>query len=412
MTINFLPVRMAFRYLRAKNSYSAVSAISIIAVVGVAVATAAIVCVLSVFNGFRSILNDRLDTLAPDIMVTPALGKTFANGDSLALEIQKMPGIEAAMPSVTDNALLIAESREMPITLKGVTPEVYSTVTAIDSIMVVKGEGEALSTSNAAISVGVAKRLGIYSTDVPLLIFAPRREGRVNLANPLSSFLTDSLNVGGVFQAMQSEYDENTVICDIATARDLFQYDTQASAIEIKGTPGYNPLKLTQEIKTFLGEDYVVKDRAQQQALNFRMVQIEKWVTFLLLVFILVIASFNIISTLCMLIIDKEGSISTLSALGMKKRKIGSLFGWQSLFVSVGGGAVGIIIGLVVCLIQQHFGVIKLAGDPQSMVVNAYPVVVEWLDLLAAFVPVLIIGIITSWISSAFASSRLKSTVV
>lgn len=411
MRNNLLPARMAFRYLRAKNSYSAVSAISVIAVVGVAVATAAIVCVLSVFNGFRTLLNDRLDTLAPDIMITPAEGKTFADGDSLALELGNFPGVKLAMPSVTDNALVIGESREMPITLKGVNPDIYSSITSLDSITVARREGEILSSSDAVISVGVAKRLGIYNTDVPLLIFAPKREGRVNLANPMSSFLSDSLNVGGVFQAMQSEYDENMVICGIDVARELFLYDKQASAIEIKADRNTDTQQLSEKLSAFLGDGYVVKDRAHQQEMNFRMVQIEKWITFLLLVFILVIASFNIISTLCMLIIDKESSIVTMSTLGMRKGRIGAIFGWQTMYVSVGGGIIGIVVGLVLCLIQEHFGLIKLAGDAEMMVISSYPVTVVWSDLIAVFIPVVVIGLITSRISASFASGKAKNAI-
>lgn len=408
MNTGFLSASIAWRYLKAKKSHSAVSAISIVAVVGVAIATAAIVCVLSVFNGFRSLLNDRLDTLAPDVMITATLGKTLSNGDSLASEISKIPGVEIAIPTVTDNALVIAESREMPIKLKGVNLKEYSKITSVDSILAEDASLSRYNPKDAAVSVGVAQRLGIYSTDVPLTIFAPRREGRVNIANPMTSFLTDSLNVAGVFQAMQSEYDENTVICDIEAARGLFQYDTEATAIEIKSKEGVDPTELAKTLATKLGPAFVVKDRMQQQEMNFRMVSIEKWVTFLLLIFILIIASFNIISTLCMLILEKQLSMSILSSLGMTKKRIGRTFQWESFFVTMCGGLSGIILGLILCLIQEHFGIIKLAGNSETLVLKSYPVVVVWQDVLAAFLPVLVIGIITGWIAAAFARSRVS----
>lgn len=407
MKIGSLPARIAWRYLRAPKSHSAVSAISIISVVGVAIATAAIVCVLSVFNGFRGLLSDTLDLLAPDVLVTPATGKTFADADSLLNIINKIDGVGTAMPTVTDNALAIYNAKEMPITLRGVVPEIYSEITEIDSLFV-NGEGIAdYSPDDAAVSVGVAQQLGTGAGSEGLFLFAPRREGRVNLSNPMASFLTDSVSVRGIFQSLQSEYDENTVICDISTARELFQYTTEATAIEINTDPDADISGVASEINKALGEKVVVKDRFQQQETHFRMVNIEKWMTFLLLIFILMIASFNIISTLCMLIIEKQSSMATMSALGMNRRQIGKTFWWESIYVSLAGGIGGIIIGVALCLIQEKFGLIKLGGDPDILVVHAYPVIVEWSDLLVALIPVAVIGIITAWISSAFARSRV-----
>lgn len=407
MKIGSLPATIAWRYLRAPKSHSAVSAISIISVVGVAIATAAIVCVLSVFNGFRGLLSDTLDLLAPDVLVTPATGKTFADADSLLNIINKIDGVGTAMPTVTDNALAIYNAKEMPITLRGVVPEIYSEITEIDSLFV-NGEGIAgYSPDDAAVSVGVAQQLGTGAGSEGLFLFAPRREGRVNLSNPMASFLTDSVSVRGIFQSLQSEYDENTVICDISTARELFQYTTEATAIEINTDPDADISGVASEIHKALGEKAVVKDRFQQQETHFRMVNIEKWMTFLLLIFILMIASFNIISTLCMLIIEKQSSMATMSALGMNRRQIGKTFWWESIYVSLAGGIGGIIIGVALCLIQEKFGLIKLGGDPDILVVHAYPVIVEWSDLLVALIPVAVIGIITAWISAAFARSRV-----
>jgi len=409
MTFSTLPARIALRYLRAPKSHSAVSAISIISVVGVAVATAAIVCVLSVFNGFRSLLTEKLDILAPDVLVTPAEGKTFADADSIASLIMKADGVEIAMPSVTDNALAIVNTREMPITLRGIDPALYPKITSVDSIMLGGTEVASLTPGKAMASVGVAKQIGIYSPDETMFIFAPRREGRVNLANPMSSFITDSVAVADVFQAMQSEYDEKTVICDISTARELFQYDKEATSVEVKTIPGADPAKVAESIAAVLGPAATVKDRFRQQEINFRMVSIEKWVTFLLLIFILIIASFNIISTLCMLIIEKQQSMSTLSAIGMSRRKIGKAFWWESIFVSMLGGISGLVFGIILCLLQQHLGLIKLGGDPDSLVIPAYPVKVEWTDLIIALSPVVAIGLASAAIAAAFARSRVST---
>lgn len=405
MKINGLPARIAWRYLRAPKSYSAVSAISIISVAGVAVATAAIVCVLSVFNGFRSLLSDTLDRMTPDIIVTPSSGKTFADADSLIAIISAAEGVGTAMPAVTDNALAIYDSREMPITLRGVVPGEYSRITSIDSLFLV-GEGIGDYPSAAAVSIGVARQLGAGAGTDGLFIFAPRRQGRVNLSNPMASFLSDSLYVSGVFQSMQTEFDDNSVICDISTARDLFQYTTEATAIEIKTTPGADLQATVSDIESRLGETAIVKDRLRQQDTEFRMIEIEKWMTFLLLIFILMIASFNIISTLCMLIIEKEPSMPILSAMGMTRPQIAATFWWESIFVTFAGGIAGVVAGVILCLAQEKFGIIKLAGDPEMMVVAAYPVVVKWEDIFISLLPVTVIGFITAWISAAFARSR------
>lgn len=403
-----LPARIAWRYLKAPKSHSAVSAIAIISVVGVAVATAAIVCVLSVFNGFRGLLSDTLDLLAPDILVTPANGKVFADADSIADSAKEVAGIKIVMPEVADNALAIYNQREMPVTLRGVVPELYARLTHIDSLFIEDNvKFNDFSDSDAAISVGVLQQLGIATDNPGLFLFAPRREGRVNLANPISSFLTDSVTVAGIFQAMQAEYDENTVLCDISVARDLFQYTTEATSLLISVTKDADLTEVAKNLQEKLGPGAVVKDRYRQQDIHFRMVSIEKWMTFLLLIFILLIASFNIISTLCMLIIEKQQSMSTLSSLGMTTGKIGQTFWWESIYVCLAGGIAGILLGVCLCLIQEKFGIIKLGGNPDLMVVPAYPVVVEWMDILVAFAPVVIIGLITAWISAAFARSRV-----
>ena len=403
-----LALKIAWRYLTAPKSHGAVNAISIISVVGVAVATAAIIIVLSVFNGFRFHLNARLDSLTSDVLVTPALGKTFENGDSLADALNVFPGVELAMPEVADNALIIAESKEMPVSVKGVNPQLFSQITSIDSLLL---DGEAISAYNAkqaSIAVGVAQRLGIYNAGETLLIFAPKRQGRVNMANPAASFISDSIEAASVFRSLQNEFDENTVIMDIETARELFQYQNEASSILIKAKPGISPALLASQIQENLGTEFVVKDRFQQQEVNFRMVEIEKWITFILLTFILLIASFNIISTLCMLILDKGHSLNTFYNLGLSRKRVGNIFWWESILITLLGGLSGLAIGVGISLLQEKYDIIKLAGDPESLVMQAYPVRVEWLDLGITLIPIVIIGLLAAYISEAFAKGRLK----
>lgn len=404
-----LALKIAWRYMRAPKSHGAVNAISIISVVGVAVATAAIIVVLSVFNGFRFHLNNRLDNLTSDVSIQPSYGKVIENGDSLAQALGENPDVAEAMAELSDNALVIAWAKEMPIKLKGVTPDAYARITSMDSLILDGAPVSLYSPRQAAVSVGVAQRLGLQSAGDTLFIFAPKRQGRVNLANPIASFLTDSLQVASIFRSMQTEIDENTVISDIETVRELFQYDTEATSVELKLKPGVDPTGFTQALQNSLGDGYIVKDRMMQQEVNFRMVAIEKWITFLLLTFILLIASFNIISTLCMLILDKGHNLNTLSHLGLSRRRIGNIFWWESILVTISGALSGIVIGVLVCYLQEKYGLLKLAGDPNSLILQAYPVRLEWLDIAVTMVPVAIIGIITAWISHSFARSKVKA---
>lgn len=415
---------IAWRYLISKKSHSAVGAISAVSICGMAVATAAIICVLSVFNGFRDVIASRLDAMSPDIMVTPAKGKVFSNPDSVAAILSAMDGISLVMPSLTDNALAICGNREMPVTIKGVSMQSYRQLTALNSLLSHSTEAEALSNgaeaeadakekseakAKAYLSIGAASGLA-SSPGQEMLLFTPRRIGRVNLSNPAASFITDSVTVADVFRTDQSEFDENLVIIDIDLARNLLQYDNEASALEILTDKKIAPEKIAAAIESKLGAEFVVKDRMQQQEMNFRMISIEKWVTFLLLFFILIIASFNVISSLSMLVIEKQKSISTLRAIGFSTRGIGSIFFWESLFVTSCGGIAGILLGVSLTLLQQHFGFIKLQGDPSTLTVASYPVILNPADILVTLMPILAIGIATAFITAAFARSRSRAS--
>lgn len=417
--------RIALRYLTAKKSHSAVNAISIVSVCGMAVATAAIICVLSVFNGFREVMVSKLDSLSPDILITPARGKTLASPDSVIKAVGAVKGVALASPAVVDNALVISGTREMPVTLRGVVPADYRKVSLIDSILLQGGRflkpderGEPSYDEwgleiecpvESVVSIGVAMQLGNVMPGDTLLLFAPRREGRVNPANPAASFVTGEGIVSGVFQSQQSDFDENNVVCDISTARRLFQYEgEEATEISVKCADDADVPGVAAKVAETLGDKYIVRDRLRQHENHFRMVAIEKWVSFLLLFFILVIASFNIISTLTMLVIDKQKALSTLAALGMSRGNIGSVFWWESVYVSIIGGAGGIALGVVLCLLQEKYGLLKLGADPSQLIVNAYPVSLEWGDVGLTLIPIALIGLATASISSSFAKTRIS----
>lgn len=378
-----------------------------------AVATAAIVCVLSVFNGFREVIAERLDTLSPDILVTPREGKTLKTPDSILSVVQATPGVEKATTTLADNALVIAGQMEMPVTLKGVQPELYAKVTGI-SEAIPEDYGDYLTglptspgMQEAIVSIGVASRLGVVPGTV-MTVFAPRREGRVNMANPVASFVMDSVTATGVYRTDQSQYDESTVMVPIELARTIFDRPGGASAIEIKTLPGVDASKIARNLSKTLGDGVEVRDRMAQHSSNFRMVQIEKWISFLFLGFILVIASFNLISSLSMLVLDKETSLGTLNAMGMTRRSIGRVFAWESLYVALIGGIAGITLGVMLCLIQQSTGVVKIGSDPSAVIVSSYPVKLDWRDLLLTAVPVAFIAVFTAWITAIFARKRIN----
>lgn len=422
-----LAPRIAWRYLWKKKSYGAVSAIAAVSVTGVAVATAAILCVLSVFNGFRGLLSSSSSRILPDIEVTPTSGKTIADAEALADSIAALRGVEVATPAIEDQALVIFGGQEMPVILRGIDPISFRKVTSIDSLIIA---GEPLPADAGdyeiplgLISIGVGQRLKSYEPgEEPLFLFAPRREGRINPANPMASFFTDSVSVAGVFRSDQQEFDATSIYVPIEVARGLFQYDSEATSIKIKVKPGEDPSVVSTEISRLLNADshpkreeggvesdnakFQVRDRARLEEVSFRMVEIEKWVTTLLLFFILIIASFNIISTMTMFVLEKRRSLSTLRALGMRGVRVGAIFAWESLYVTLLGGVAGIILGISITLLQQNYGLITIdsgASDPIP-----YPVRLIWGDLWIVGAAILIIGIFTSAIAASFARSRIS----
>ncbi len=447
---------MAWRYLFARKSHSAVSIIAIVSVCGVALATMATVCVLSVFNGFRGLVAERDSRITPDLLITPASEPVIANADSLAEAVASMPGVEVASPVVIDNAVAYRMHMQLPVKLLGVDPEAFRRLTGVNSMIKPGGrylsstdseatphgtEGaeesvaaagefdedalfadigveETLDEVNAPVqqtllSIGAASQLGVSAAVNPeeldaegVVLFMPRRTATtLNEANPAASFMTDSLAIAGVVESEQNEFDANTMIVDLSLARSLLEYDTQASAIYVKVSQ-QKPMT-AEELQRHLGDRYEVRDRLQQQTVHLRMISIEKWITFLLLSFILLIASFNVISTISMLIVDKRQDILTLSRLGASGRMISEIFCWESAYVCAAGTVSGALLGVVLCLLQQHFGFIGIGGDASMLIVTAYPVEVRFTDLLWVLIPAVAIAFVTAFVAARFARRGL-----
>ena len=404
-----LPLHIALRYLRSKKSHSAVNIISIVSVCGVIVATAAIVCVLSVFNGFSKLIHSKLSMLDADIAITATLGKTIADADSVAAVARGVAGVEMALPVVEDNALAMFFNYQMPVTLKGV-PDGYDSLTNIRGTII---DGKYLLDDGisqySVIAIGPALSLNVRPDYLKMVsLYTPRRRGNINLANPATALRSDSVFVSGVFQIEQNKYDRNTMFVSIEMARRLFDYTTQATAVELRLAPGANEPAVMAALTDALGKQYVVKNRLMQQAEAFRMVNIEKWVTFLLLGFILVIATFNVIGALSLLIIEKTDSIDTFRNLGASNKLISRIFVMEGWVISLTGTVLGIALGLVLCLLQEHFGLIEMQGNAATLIITAYPVAVQWTDVLVVLALSLAVGALTSLVTKLIMRRKLR----
>ena len=406
-----LTLRVALRYLISKKTHSAVNVISLISMIGVAVATIAIVCVLSVFNGFTELAKSKISQLSPDLRIESVSGKVIQSADSLTGILRTLPEVATAAPTIEEHALAIYSGRQKPVMMKGVT-EAYDTITSIRSI--VKEDGAWMLSDPeygdfATLSVGVAIDLeahpGFYRA---IDLYVPRRTGRINPANPAASFRTDSLLVGGVFQTEQAEFDTDLILVPLDVTRRMLDYTDEATAIEVRLAPGVSTTKGEKAITEALGDGVTVKDRIHQQEQSFKMISIEKWITFFLLAFILIIASFNVISTLSMLIIEKDDNIRTLYALGASRGTISRIFILEGWLISLFGGILGIVLGVALCLAQEWGGFIKLGGDHAAMTIDVYPVKVAMPDLLAVIALVALVGWLTSTLTAVIMRQRLR----
>ena len=404
-----LSFNIALRYLRAKKGHTAVNIISIISVLGVVVTTAALICVLSVFNGFHDLIKEKLSTVDPDIAITATMGKTIADADSVVRVAQAIPGVEMAMPVVEDNALAIFADYSMPLRLKGV-PKDYNRLTGIDSVIV---EGDFLLEDEvsryAVLGVGPAVNLNARAGSLRMLqLYAPQRRGQVDLNAPMNAFTEDSVFVAGIFMVQQKDFDNDMIFAPIDLARELFDYTTEATQVELKLARGASEQAVMDQLNAQLGESYTVKNRMMQQDASFRLVNMEKWITFLLLAFILVIATFNVISTLSLLIIEKDESIRTFRSLGATDKQITRIFVTEGWLIALVGAVAGVALGLVLCLCQQQFGWLNLSARPDAVIVNAYPVSVVWTDVLVVFMLVAAVGLVTSLVTSLMMRRRLN----
>ena len=351
----------------------------------------------------------KLAMLDPEVAITATVGKTVSDADSVIDAVTAIPGVERAIPVIEDQALAIYAQMQMPVRLKGV-PDDYNTMNGMDSV-IVDGEWKLRDQVSrfAVAGAGPAVRLMVRPEFVGMVrLYAPQRQGRVNIANPMGAFRQDSVFVSGIFQLQQNSYDADLIFVPLDMARELFDYESEATQIEVKLAAGAREQQVMEAISHALGGGYQVKNRLMQQREAYRLVNIEKWMAFLLLAFILVIATFNVISTLSLLIIEKDDSIATLRALGANDRQISRIFVLQGWLITLVGAVTGVVIGLVLCLCQQQFGWLRLSGDPANMIISAYPVEVQWTDVLVTLALVAAVGLLTSMVTALIMRRRLR----
>lgn len=406
--MNF-PFYIAKRYLFSKKSHNAINVISAISVCGVALATLALVCTLSVFNGFQDLVATFFTAFDPQLKVTAVKGKVFDGQDPRILQIRELPEVELCSESLEDNIMVQYQDKQTMAVLKGVEDN-FDRLTSIDSILFGRGE-LILHDEVADYAIPGIQLLSTLGASIrfldPLEIYAPKRGAKVNLANPSTAFSTGQLFSSGlVFAVNQEKYDGSYILTSLRFARDLFQYTSEVSAINLKLKSEADTDAVKEKIEQILGEDFCVSDRYEQQADTFRIMEIEKLISYLFLTFILVIASFNVIGSLSMLIIDKRDDVNTLRNLGANDNQIVRIFLFEGRMISFIGASLGVVLGLFLCWLQQKYGLIAL-GSSGTFVVDAYPVSVHLTDVIVIFITVLAVGFLSVWYPVRFLSKRL-----
>lgn len=408
------PFYIARRYLISKKSHNIINIVSLISVGGITVGTMALILVLSVFNGFEGLVLNLFNSFNPDLKITAVQGKTYRTSEIPILKLKEIESVTWVVEVVEENALARFEDKQHIIVLKGVSDDFHE-MTPLDEFIL---EGKYVLQSGdrpyAVIGAGVAYYLGIYPSDFadPMTLFLPKRTRKTLTGTPDQAFTSKNVPVAGVF-SIQQEFDMEYVLVPISVARDLLEYSDEVTSLEIGLAAGTDTESVQAQIQGMMGENYEVKNRFEQQSLLYRILKSEKWAVFLILSFILIIAAFNLIGSLSMLILDKKKDISVLWSLGADKKTIKRIFYAEGMIISLSGGLLGLILGGILALMQQHFGLLKLGGGEGNYIVDSYPIIVEGLDFLLVLLTVVAIGALTTWypvskISRKYLSQRLN----
>jgi len=392
-----LPFYIASRYLVSKKTHNIINLISAISVLGVMVGTMALVIVLSVFNGFEKVVISMFNVFDPDLRITVSEGKTFRSGD-LNPAIRIMPEVIRYTEVLEENALLRYKEKQYLATVKGVSPG-FTERNPLDTLLI---EGDLVlqvdSFDFALPGFGIAYYLDIHVDDPEGLItmYVPDRKKRMNILSE-STLRSESIRPSGIF-SVQQDFDNKYVFVPLRFARTLLDYSDEVTAAEIMLKDGANRNAIQEKISDLAGTGFQVKNRLQQQEILYKTMKSEKWAVFLILTFILIIATFNVIGSITMLILDKRKDIDTFGSMGATASLIRRIFFTEGVLITLSGAVAGLILGWLICWLQLKFELIKLHGGG-SFIMQAYPVEMKWVDFVMVFLTVMFIGSVASWLS-------------
>lgn len=395
-----LALYIARRYLFSKKSHNAINVISAIAVCGVALATLALVCTLSVFNGFHDLISSFFTHFDPQLKVEAVRGKTFVQDSAMMASIQQIEGVEVVSMTLEDNAMAKYQEQQAMVTIKGVDDN-FQALTGVEEILYGNPElklyDEVADYGIPGIQLMYILGMGMQPFD-PIEVYAPRTGTRVNMTNPMANFKRLPLySPGTVLNINDARYASTYIVASLDYAQRLFDCPGEISAIELRLTPGASTGRVKRAVQQLVGDGFTVHDRYEQQEATFKVVKIEKFVSYLFLCFILMVACFNIISSVSMLILDKRDNVDTLRSMGATQNMAERIFIYEGNLIAFFGAITGLVLGVVLCLLQQEFGIIGLGGDGQ-FVVDAYPVRVKLLDILLVFVSVILVNAVSVWL--------------
>lgn len=405
-------LRIAIRYLFSKKTHNSINITSMICAGGICVATIALVCTLSVYNGFQSLISGLYNALDPDLKVVLVEGKTFTCPQTRLDSIKSIPQVAAVAEVLEENAMIKYKENQSTVFVKGVSDN-YKQLIQTDSVLA-SGQFVLRDGENDFTVIGAATASVIEANTAcisPLHLYAPKHNTKVNIANPEKSFNDQLAYVSGIYAVNQQDIDSRFAFCSLDYARNLFNYTNQEiSSLEINVEKNADEESIKNQISNILGENFIVKDKHEQHEEFYRMLKVEKWITFLILFFILMIAVVNVIGSLTMLIIEKENDIRTLSSLGANNQTIKEIFIFEGWLISVTGAIVGVIIGLALCLLQQQFGLLKLNSGSvnDAFIVDSYPVVVNASDIFIILITILLVGLLIAWFPSRYVGKEGK----
>ena len=406
-----LPLFIANRYLLAKKSHNLINIITWISILGISVGSFALIVVLSAFNGLEKVISSMNNRLTPDLQIAAVKGKTIDLTAFPLGQLKEIQGVEYVVPTITEDALFRANDKQHIGQVKGVGLE-YQKIDRMNEV-VFGGSDLVLSDEDehyfAVPGAGVAWYLGInaYNPYAMVRVYVPKR-GNASLMSLENSFNSDVITVRSVF-ATEQELDEKMVLVPFDMLSELLEYEDKATNVEIFTVPNADINKVKKTVTTVLGPDYSVKNQQEQQETLYKIMRSEKWAVYVILTFILILATFNVVGSLSMLMIDKRKDTEILKAMGADNSLIQRIFLNEGLLISVAGGVIGLLLGIVLVLLQQQFGFIKFGTGGGNYVVDAYPVLLKLKDVLLIFATILVVGCTSAFLTVRHAMRQSRN---